>query len=72
MNWARDNTGLNDKDLEHVFKYEEKPTTVVQMIDGAKVACCAPIWTMAANLEGRIRSYGHWKANGNGPSGFKG
>ncbi|KAI0127540.1 hypothetical protein BJ170DRAFT_683378 [Xylariales sp. AK1849] len=32
MNWARDNTGLNERDLDHVFKYEEKPTTVEPIV----------------------------------------
>jgi hypothetical protein len=38
MDWARDNAGLSDKDLENVFKYEEKSTVVVQMLLGQKVS----------------------------------
>jgi hypothetical protein len=37
MDWARDNTGLSDKDLDKVFKYEEKSTTVVRMLAGNEV-----------------------------------
>ncbi|KAF4634377.1 hypothetical protein G7Y89_g3742 [Cudoniella acicularis] len=37
MDWARDNAGVNDKDLDAVFKYEEKQTTVVRMLVGMKV-----------------------------------
>lgn len=37
MDWARDNAGINDNDLDNVFRYEEKPTTVVRMIMGKKV-----------------------------------
>jgi hypothetical protein len=40
MDWARDNTGLSDRDLENVFKYEEKSTTVVRMLARDKV--CPP------------------------------
>ncbi|KAH6662530.1 hypothetical protein B0J14DRAFT_570895 [Halenospora varia] len=32
MDWARDNAGVNERDLDNVFKYEEKPTTVVRML----------------------------------------
>jgi hypothetical protein len=37
MDWARDNAGVSDKDLDNVFGYEEKPTTVVRMLVGKKV-----------------------------------
>jgi hypothetical protein len=37
MNWARDNAGLSDRDLDSVFKYEEKSTTVVRILAGEKV-----------------------------------
>jgi len=37
MDWARDNSGLSDRDLDNVFKYEEKSTTVVRMLAGEKV-----------------------------------
>jgi hypothetical protein len=37
MDWARDNAGVSDKDLDNVFRYEEKPATVVRMISGKKV-----------------------------------
>jgi hypothetical protein len=68
MNWARDNTGLNDRDLEHVFKYEGKPTTVVQMMEGAKVMDFAPygLWSLTLqknpiiwSLEGQ-REWADW------------
>ncbi|EPE33279.1 hypothetical protein GLAREA_06291 [Glarea lozoyensis ATCC 20868] len=32
MDWARDNVGLSAKDLDNVFKYEEKSTVVVRMM----------------------------------------
>jgi hypothetical protein len=37
MDWARDNAELSDKDLDNVFKYEEKSTTVVRMLADEKV-----------------------------------
>jgi hypothetical protein len=37
MDWARDNSGLSDRDLDNVFKYEEKSTTVVRILAGEKV-----------------------------------
>ena len=37
MDWARDKTGLSGKDLDNVFKYEEKSTTVVRMLSDEKV-----------------------------------
>lgn len=37
MDWARDNAGLSDRDLDNVFKYEEKSTTVVRMLADEKV-----------------------------------
>jgi len=37
MDWARDNARLSDKDLDNVFRYEEKSTTVVRMLVGEKV-----------------------------------
>jgi hypothetical protein len=38
MDWARDNAGLSDTNLDNVFKYEEKSTTVVRMLSGEKVS----------------------------------
>jgi hypothetical protein len=38
MDWARDNSGLSDRDLDNVFKYEDKSTTVVRMLAGEKVS----------------------------------
>ncbi|KAF1948779.1 hypothetical protein CC80DRAFT_599444 [Byssothecium circinans] len=32
MNWARDNTGLDDADLETVFKYAPRESTVIRML----------------------------------------
>ena len=32
MDWTRDNIGLDAKDLDNVFKYEEKSTVVVRML----------------------------------------
>jgi hypothetical protein len=37
MDWARDNAGLSDKDLDNVFKYEGKSTTVVRLLADEKV-----------------------------------
>jgi hypothetical protein len=37
MDWARDNAGLSDRDLDNVFKYEEKSTTAMRMLAGEKV-----------------------------------
>jgi hypothetical protein len=37
MDWARDNAGVSEKDFDNVFKYEEKPVTVVRMLAGSKV-----------------------------------
>jgi hypothetical protein len=50
MDWDRDNAGLSEKDLENVFKYEKKSTTVVRMLVGEKVDSrdsqgCIPILT---------------------------
>ncbi|CZR63864.1 uncharacterized protein PAC_13761 [Phialocephala subalpina] len=36
MDWARDATGISDNDYRNVYKYEEKPTTVVRMTTGDK------------------------------------
>ncbi|KAF8862500.1 hypothetical protein BDZ45DRAFT_723050 [Acephala macrosclerotiorum] len=36
MDWARDSTGISENDYRNVFKYEEKPTTVVRMTTGDK------------------------------------
>ncbi|KAM7220307.1 hypothetical protein V8F06_004273 [Rhypophila decipiens] len=33
MDWARDNTGINEKDMDTVFKYEEKFTTIVRILE---------------------------------------
>jgi hypothetical protein len=38
MDWARDNAGLSDTNLDSVFKYEEKSTTVVRMLAGENVS----------------------------------
>lgn len=40
MDWARDNTALSNADLENVFKYEAKPTTVVRMLSRDEVGVC--------------------------------
>jgi hypothetical protein len=50
MDWDRNNAGLSEKDLENVFKYEKKSTTVVRMLVGEKVDArdsqgCVPILT---------------------------
>jgi len=37
MDWARDNTGVNEKDMDTVFKYEEKFTTVVRILENDAV-----------------------------------
>jgi len=37
MDWARDNAGVSDRDFDNVFRYEERPTTVMRMIVGEKV-----------------------------------
>jgi len=37
MDWAGDNLGVNDRDLDNVFKYEEKYTSVVRILDGDAV-----------------------------------
>ena len=43
MDWARDNAGVSEKDLDNVFRYEEKPATVVRMLAGSKVQyLCTP------------------------------
>jgi len=34
MDWARDAAGITDSDYQNVYKYEEKPTTIVRMTDG--------------------------------------
>jgi hypothetical protein len=39
MDWARDNVGLSVKDLENVFKYEDKPTVVARMLAGKEEVC---------------------------------
>ncbi|CZR52311.1 uncharacterized protein PAC_02188 [Phialocephala subalpina] len=48
MDWARDNAGINDNDLDNVFRYEEKPTTVVRMIMGKKRP---EIWSLEGDLQ---------------------
>ncbi|KAM7201063.1 hypothetical protein V8F20_005072 [Naviculisporaceae sp. PSN 640] len=48
MDWARDDTGVSDKDLDAVFKYEQKFTTVVRILeDDAKPL----IWTLETEEE---------------------
>jgi hypothetical protein len=42
MDWACDNAGLNDRDIENVFRYEPKYTTVVRMLTSDKV-CSRPL-----------------------------
>jgi len=37
MDWARDAAGITDSDYQNVYKYEEKPTTIVRMTDGEQV-----------------------------------
>lgn len=37
MDWPRDNIGLSERDLENVFKYEPKYTTIVRMLTSSKV-----------------------------------
>ncbi|KAH8802628.1 hypothetical protein F5884DRAFT_802481 [Xylogone sp. PMI_703] len=48
MDWARDNTGVSEKDLDNVFKYEEKPATVVRMLVGSKEP---EIWSLQGEKE---------------------
>ncbi|KAN0102708.1 hypothetical protein V8E51_011021 [Hyaloscypha variabilis] len=48
MDWARDNSGLSDKDLDNVFKYEDKSTTVVRMLAGEKQPI---IWSLEGKDE---------------------
>lgn len=37
MDWARDGAGVSEQDLNNVFRYEEKDTTVVCLYDGTEV-----------------------------------
>lgn len=37
MNWTRDNQGIDQNDLQTVFKYEPKGTTVLHMLSENKV-----------------------------------
>ncbi len=37
MDWARDKAGVSEKDLDNVFRYEEKPSTVIRMLAGEMV-----------------------------------
>lgn len=37
MDWARDDFGLNDADLENVFRYEQKQTTVIKLVESKEV-----------------------------------
>jgi hypothetical protein len=39
MDWARDNVGLTAKDLDNVFKYEDKSTVAVRMLAGKDKVC---------------------------------
>ncbi|KAE8448391.1 hypothetical protein EG329_009635 [Mollisiaceae sp. DMI_Dod_QoI] len=34
MDWARDQAGVSERDLDKVFRYEEKPATVIRMLAG--------------------------------------
>jgi hypothetical protein len=38
MDWARDDAGLSEEDLENVFMYEPKPTTVIKMVESTGVS----------------------------------
>jgi Holliday junction resolvasome RuvABC endonuclease subunit len=37
MDWARDDFGLSDIDLENVFQYEQKQTTVIKLVESRGV-----------------------------------
>ena len=37
MDWARNNAGISEKDFDNVFRYEEKPATVVLLLAGSMV-----------------------------------
>jgi hypothetical protein len=50
MDWARDNTGLNDRDLSNVFKYDPKYSTVVRILGGEKVRKIPPTKSPLAQL----------------------
>ncbi|KAK3313297.1 hypothetical protein B0H66DRAFT_565797 [Apodospora peruviana] len=43
MDWTRDNAGVNDKDMDTVFKYQEKFTTVVRILESDAKPL---IWTL--------------------------
>lgn len=38
MDWARNDAGLSDNDLNDVFHYEPKPTTVIKMVESKGVS----------------------------------
>ena len=44
MDWARDNAELSTKDLDNVFKYEVKSTTVVRMLSNEEVGLRSMYW----------------------------
>jgi hypothetical protein len=42
MDWARNDAGLDERDLEHVFKYFPRESTVVEMLGGSRVSPLEP------------------------------
>ncbi|KAF2748387.1 hypothetical protein M011DRAFT_466795 [Sporormia fimetaria CBS 119925] len=44
MDWPRSNTFLSDEDLEHVFKYEPKQTTVIKIVESEGYQ--ARVWSL--------------------------
>lgn len=43
MDWVRDNFGLSENNLNAVFKYRPRDSTVVQILQGRKVRTTASI-----------------------------
>lgn len=37
MDWAEDITGINEEDLRRVWKYEEKYSTVIRLVETDEV-----------------------------------
>ncbi len=37
MDWARDQAEVSKADLDNVFRYEEKPTTVIRVLTDKEV-----------------------------------
>lgn len=57
MNWVRDDTVLSQADLDTVFKYEPKESTIIRMLASRDVCVC-PRTKIASNANNAVAN-GH-------------